>query len=227
MEFCDLIPEERLKNSLYHLNEYLESRSYIEDCRPTTADALIFNTIVARFPHIFRWYSHIKSFAKEELSNLPFDFNLDIPDFDGSENSSYQSLNAYLADRSYMVAYHPTIADFWVIEAFPHFFRWYSHINSIPEKKRKQWSKDFKSILREYRDLANKYYSGWKTNQCSKNVIPQIHIPKDANPWQQDINLQGEKAEQKVKIILNSNYSISDIDSSLSCLNDFLSIFIL
>ncbi|GBE86934.1 hypothetical protein BKA93DRAFT_751114 [Sparassis latifolia] len=55
------------------LEAYLASRSYIEGYTPSQADVHVFTAIstapqASAFPHVTRWYNHIKSYATEHAS---------------------------------------------------------------------------------------------------------------------------------------------------------------
>ncbi|TFK36579.1 EF-1 guanine nucleotide exchange domain-containing protein [Crucibulum laeve] len=59
--------------NLAKLEQHLATRSYVEGYTPSQADVLVFKAISApsaEYPHVTRWYNHIKSYAAEH-SALP------------------------------------------------------------------------------------------------------------------------------------------------------------
>nr|AET50831.1 hypothetical protein [Eimeria tenella] len=61
---------------LQQLNSYLESRSYISGFAATQDDAAAAAKLLGppsplKYPHVFRWYSHITSFSKREAAAWP------------------------------------------------------------------------------------------------------------------------------------------------------------
>ena len=71
MPFGNLETDSGLKT----LNEFLESRSYIEGYAPSQADISVLSALKAapsssKYPHAARWFNHISSFSSE-ASSLP------------------------------------------------------------------------------------------------------------------------------------------------------------
>ncbi|KAG4304484.1 hypothetical protein PORY_002194 [Pneumocystis oryctolagi] len=65
----------RSEAGLSCLNIFLQDKSYIEGYTPSQADVSVFNEVnqlpsVSKFPHVARWYTHIKSYD-QEYSLLP------------------------------------------------------------------------------------------------------------------------------------------------------------
>ncbi|VDO95888.1 unnamed protein product [Soboliphyme baturini] len=60
-------------DGLTQLNNWLESRSYIEGYSPSTADAETFSQVknATGFPHVQRWIKHISSFPEKERNSWP------------------------------------------------------------------------------------------------------------------------------------------------------------
>ncbi|KAJ8959607.1 hypothetical protein NQ318_021793 [Aromia moschata] len=67
MTFGDLKTDKGVKE----LNSFLEDKSYISGYSPSQADIDAVNQLAkspaANFPHVLRWYNHIKSFSADEL----------------------------------------------------------------------------------------------------------------------------------------------------------------
>jgi len=73
MGFTDFVSD----GGLTLLNNWLKTRSYISGYTPTQADVVTFKALkdqpaVEKYPHAYRWYSHIKSYDAD-FSTLPGD----------------------------------------------------------------------------------------------------------------------------------------------------------
>jgi len=73
MGFTDFISDKGLSA----LNSWVQTRSYIAGSGPSQADVVSYKAIttppsVAKYPHAYRWYNHMKSY-ESEFSTLPGD----------------------------------------------------------------------------------------------------------------------------------------------------------
>lgn len=72
MSFGDVKADAGLKA----LNEHLSKSSYVEGFVPTKADSAVFTAVGKepssdKYPHVARWYRHIKSFTSAESGKFP------------------------------------------------------------------------------------------------------------------------------------------------------------
>jgi len=73
MGFTDFVSD----SGLTLLNNWLQTRSYINGFQPSQADVVSFKALketpaVEKYPHAYRWYNHIKSY-EADFSTLPGD----------------------------------------------------------------------------------------------------------------------------------------------------------